>query len=382
MVDWAFLFVKLLIFLFIFLPRLLFAQSELKSSYALETKNEKPQFNWYGDIRFRAQNETSLPGQDRLSEKLRVRLGVKIPINSSLRSEIRLATSRSNNSTNQTLGDNKEPGMSRRFMGLDLAYAEWKPLFFARFQAGRLAQVHEKPGGSQIILDSDLALEGAAIITDYAFDSNWSFRTNWGSSWIRENYDSFYSEEQGDNMLNWGQIVLDYKLDTTKVTGGFGFFNFTSLQGKKFTDISTGGSARGNSQEPVGSYKDNYIPRQYFLDVKTEINSWVVGAFAEYIVNSETLDPNRASWIGTSIGLDKWIFQIAYATLDTDPVPGIFTDSDFAGGTTDSRGYVLNLKWKIYKGLDMIVTQFHNFKRTELGDMRYDRVHLDLNATF
>jgi hypothetical protein len=205
---------------------------------------------------------------------------------------------------------------------------------------------------------------------------------NFGSSWIRENYDSYYSQEQTDNMLNWGQAGLKWKTEAFTTSFGIGFFNYTALQGMKFSDVSTGGASRGNSEAAPGIFKNNFNPRQYFIDSKFKVASYQVGTFIEYLINGETLDDNKAWWVGASLGRGSWSAQLAFVELGSDAVPGIFTDSDFAGGTTASKGYVLSGQWKIKKHFSLGLSQYMNRKQGILEDTQYARTHLDLIADF
>jgi len=374
--DWALLFVKIQIYLFI-----LFA---FGLAHAQSTSPVQPMsgMKWKGDLRLRGQREVTWPDDERISSRMRLRFGIKGNVDPNLAVEIRLATAKTNSSTNQTLGESKEPGSARRFIGLDLAYADWKPLSFFKLVAGRISQVHYRPGASQILLDSDLALEGVAAAIDYSDSGPIGVFENAGSSWIRENYDSYYSQEKTDNMLNWGQLGLKWKTDSSTTVIGAGFFNYTALQGMKFSDVSTGGSARGNSEGPGETFKNVYIPRQYFIDTKIQQGPLTYGAFAEHVVNGETLDPNKAWWTGLSVSQERFSVQIAYAELQSDPVPAILTDSDFAGGITDCKGYVLGISYKLRKQLSLALTQYMNRKKTGLDDTQYARTHFDLTAEF
>ncbi len=339
-------------------------------------------WKWKTDLRLRTQQETTAPADSRLSEKLRARIDVKVDVESDLKAEFRLATTKTNNSGNQTLGDNKDPGFTRRDFGLDLAFGEWKPLPFFKAVVGRIPQVHFRPGDSQILLDVDLALEGAALVMDHSYDEHISIFANGGSTLLRENYDTYYSEKLTDNMINWGQAGLAFKTQDSVTTVGGGFFNYTALQDMKFSDVSTGGSARGNSEGNPGIYKNSYVPRQYFLETKIKWNAYQIGAFAERIVNGETTDPNQASWTGFSVVKDKWKMQLAYAYIASDAVPGIFTDSDFAGNTTNSSGYVFTASLKLKKFFTLGLTQYLNKKKFGLDDAQYSRTHLDIAFEF
>jgi hypothetical protein len=375
MASWTLLPVKALRISFLFLVSVAALQAQAEDLDGGDLK-------WKSDLRFRVQQESTWPDDPHVSQKLRFRLGVQKKVSSDLRAELRLATATSNNSMNQTLGDSSDPGFARRFLGLDLAYGEWKPLNFFNFQAGRIPQTHERPGGSQILLDSDLALEGAALSLECSFQESSAVFIKMGSSLIRENYDTYYSQALTNNMFNWGQLGVRWQQDSLTTVFGTGFFNYTSLQGMKFSDISLGGKARGNSESPPGTFKNSFIPRQYFIDFKQQRETSSLGAFVEYLHNGETRDPNYAWWTGIYYGEERWKATLAYAEVASDVVPGIFTDSDFAGGTTDTKGFVFAATVRIRKSLSFALTQYLNRKNRAFEATQYSRTHLDLTAEF
>ncbi len=360
------------IFIFIlFFPALVFAA-------------ETSVLKWNGDFRLRGQSEETLPEEYRVSEKIRLRFGVKVQIQSDLRAELRLATAKSSTSTNQTIGDNKEPGFARRSIGLDLGYVSWQGLPFLRMDAGKISQVQLRPGGSQILLDSDLSLEGIALVSEYKVRDWLDVFANAGSTWIRENYDSYYSAEVTDNMLNWTQFGLRIKSGEWGTQCGVGFFNFTALQGAKFADVTSGGTGRGNTDNGFSSYKNAFVPKQGFLELKFKSAGLNWNLFLEHIVNDQTHDPNKAFWSGFSVGNSQLNGQISYGSIQSDAVPGVFTDSDFAAGNTDSKGFVTTGTWKFKSGMSLALSQFVNRRRAPSGlnDTQYNRTHLDLSANF
>ena len=58
------------------------------------------------------------------------------------------------------------------------------------------------------------------------------------------------------------------------------------------------------------------------------------------------------------IGQQRLGGEWAAEQLRPDAVPAAFTYADFAAGTTDARGYVLNAKWKFAQGMAFKVTEF------------------------
>lgn len=342
---------------------------------------------WRGDIRFRGQSEKQQANVARVSEKLRVRLGVDVDlVPEILRAEFRLATTKNHRSTNQGIGDDKDAGAPRRSIGLDLAYAEWRPLGEMKVDGGRIPQLHFRPGASQVILDEDIALEGAGVVVDVPlFAGRWSAFGSFGTSWIRENYDSYYSENQTDNMLNWGQIGLRYKIPALQSRIGGGFFNFVGLEGRPFTEIATGGTASGNTESSTtpGEIKNQYLPREIFADVAFSAVKVEWSLFAEKLINRETTDPRTATWAGITGTYRKIEGQFAYGKIESDVVPAIFTNSDFGAGQTNVRGTMMSVKWAFMKNISLKFTQFENRLQISSTQPRpYHRSHLDFSASF
>ena len=330
----------------------------------------------------RTQSEKNGDNHIRWNEKLRLRFGLAVKINPELNAEIRIATARSNRSTNQGLGDSSEPAGTRHFIGLDLAYVNYHPVSFAKLYAGRIPQLHFRPGGSQVILDEDISLEGTALSSEYMLNEQWRVFLNAGSVYIRENYDSYYSVDRTDNMINWAQAGAEWKIARLKLTAGAGFFNFTGLQGKNYSDLVTGGTPNGNTEGPTGSVKYPYLPRQYFLEGLWSEDKTSFSLFSERVINNEVSDGNSAWWLGAGFTRNSWDGQAAYCEVKPDAVPALFTFSDFANGTADARGVVLSARWKFAKGMSFKVTEFLNRIQASTNNKQYNRTHLDLNLTF
>ncbi len=341
-------------------------------------------FSWFGDLRVRAQLESTDLVQDRLSGRLRARLGAEIVVDPDVKGVLRLATTRTNRSTNQTLGESADPGSARRFFGLDLAYGEWTIMSGVKLHAGRIPQTQIKIGGSQIILDDDLALEGLALTVTASMTESLTFSFLTGSDWIRENYDTFYSVRNAENMINWAQAAVQWKIDqNNKVRAGVGFHNFTSLEGMLFSDLSVGGARFGNTERTVGVVKNQYLAREYFAEWTTPLGSMTSTVAVQHVVNTSTSDPNRAWWLAWSV-LEPavWDIQLSYGLIESDAVPGVFTDSDFGNGSTDSVGFQLSSRWFLGNRLQLRLTQFYNRIERSSRNLQYLRTHLDLSASF
>lgn len=351
-------------------------------SPALAQEKARPRLLWQGDLRLRTQMENDDNKDSRLVERLRLRVGVTARLQDDLTAEIRMATATGNRSANQTLGDKDGPGSSRRFIGLDVAYADWKALPFLEVFAGRIPQFQYKAAGSEILLDDDVALEGVGVQMQRALSGTWSVFANIGSLIIRENYDSFYSEEQTDNMLNFGQLGFSFEGDDFGVTVGGGFYNYVGLQGMNFSDIAAGATARGNSESAPGVIKNNYVPREAFVELRRPWGSWDTQLGIEYLVNSETNDPNQAWWVSASLGQKSWDTTFAWGQSESDAVPSMFTQSSFGNGQTDSRGVLVSGRWKFARGVAVRLTQMACRLKYTTDNTQYLRTHLDLSVSF
>lgn len=338
-------------------------------------------FKWKADIRVRGQVENTEAADSRKSGRLRARLGFRKDVSETLGTEFRLATTTNYRSTNQVLGDSADPGFTRRYMGLDLAYADWKPAGYFRLNAGRIPQWHQRPGGTQIILDEDIALEGFSVRGEAPISESWKIWWGVGSALIRENYDALvYSEDHTDNFLHTGDVA--FINDDWKFKFGASFFNFVGVQGRLFSELAAGGAALGNSQLPVGTVKNNYRPVRAYVDQSFEGLSGEFNLFAEHIINDDTRDPNKAWWLGTGYTRKPWTAQIAYGELLSDVTPAVFTFSDFAAGQTDARGFMWSLQYQINKNFNFKYTGFANRQQFSERNRQYVRTHLDLSTSF
>ena len=356
------------------------AASSVEPAPVVEKKVDKS-LKWKGDLRVRGQIENTEAADSRKTGRLRARLGFRTDVSETLGAEFRFATTTNYRSTNQSLGDDKDPGFTRRYMGLDLAYADWKPASWFRFNAGRIPQWHQRPGGTQVLLDEDIALEGYSVRGEAALTEDWKVWWGAGSALIRENYDALvYSEDHTDNFLHTGDLA--FINDNWKFKLGLSVFNFVGLQGRLFSELAAGGTPLGNSEFPQGTVKNNFRPLRAYLDQGFAALSGEMNVFAERIVNEDTRDPNKAWWIGAGYTRKPWTAQITYGEIESDAVPAVFTFSDFAAGQTEARGFMWSLQYQINKNFNFKYTQFANRQLFSERNLQYVRTHLDLSASF
>lgn len=340
---------------------------------AFELKGRKlDRFYFNGNLDLRLQNEADDGADNRTNQRMAVRLSAASEFDSWTSGLIEIATGTSNRSVRQTLGDQKNPGFPRRSIGLQRAFIDYHPQPWISLKVGRTPQSHETVGDSGNLLDGSVALEGALIESSVGLGSG-RLKLAGGSHWIRENYDFFYSEDVSDIMLNWGQV--SYHLESLSV--GAGFFNFASIQGAAFTDLNIDAGADGNSQEPAGTVKNRFLPKQAFAEYRWTLSSGELRLFVETLINDETVDPNKAIWAGFGWRASQFSGLMAYGEIDSDAVPSFTTDSSFADGNTDSKGVMMNLTWRFSKNFRVEFTQYLNRLRKSTSDDQYLMSQLD-----
>ncbi|TDJ45312.1 MAG: hypothetical protein E2O50_01645, partial [Gammaproteobacteria bacterium] len=105
------------------------------------------------------------------------------------------------------------------------------------------------------------------------------------------------------------------------------------------------------------------------------------GVFAEYVQNldAKTLPVGPSAGkklvtayaVGASIGKGKkakeWRLKLIYQDLDADSVLGLLTDSDFGGGGTDSKGYVLRGKYMLTDSTNLALAYFRTERKDSNG---------------
>ena len=107
----------------------------------------------------------------------------------------------------------------------------------------------------------------------------------------------------------------------------------------------------------------------------------------DWLKNNEASDQDTAYSAGIKLGSSskKYGREFSYAYHDTekDAVIGAFSDSDFAGGVTDSKGHLIRARYglmdNVRLGGTFIISKHDSFSGTEKD---YNRMQLDLEFKF
>ena len=285
-------------------------------------------------------------------------------------------------STNQSLGD----GLNRKGIGLDLAYADWKPVnglgCAVRQDALSVAARRQLPVGSGHHLGGRLGARQPRLL----------FRERHGLVAVGIGF--------GDGGTLFGtQLGWKHDYGAVKFLGAVNYIDVGGLQGE-VTNAATGcvvnaaffGGAQGNTTFTDGlgctRLMDDYNLVEALAQADFKVGGRIpVVVFGDYLRNQRASDHDTGYSLGFGVGKaadpHSWEFGYAWQSLEKDAQFGQFTDSDFGGGITDTRGSVFKFGYAPAKSWTVNATYFLNQRFVNVGTKSdYDRWQLDLNYKF
>ena len=79
----------------------------------------------------------------------------------------------------------------------------------------------------------------------------------------------------------------------------------------------------------------------------------------------------------------SWKVGLSFIDNEADSVIGLFNDSDFAGGNTDSKGFLFKYGYGIKKNLSFGLAYISSeFGQSQSEQTEYNRLQLDLKMKF
>ena len=349
-----------------------------------------------GDIRLRSQ---TIKDEESTQSKFRyrVRAGFQAKVNDNTKIEFMLATGEGDPvSTNQDFGN----GFSGANVIIDIADIYYEYGYHSFIRAGKMKLPFYRVQKNQMLWDNDLRPEG--IFTKYKLLQNTDITV--GAFIVRGDAQTPKQNDTNTTLSNpEGDSVYLY---TTQVVQHLGYFRvgasanvYSSLKGESpyvmynSGKYSEGGSAndgqgknlsKGNSLDANGNYLYDYYLAEVFAKYKIT-DSLAVGI--DYIYNFAIKENNHAFNISLMYGKLKknGDYKLGYYYRDTqkDAVLGAYSDSDFAGGYTDSKGHQLMAGYQLAKNTQLAVTYIYSTKyvSTPIPE-NFQCLHLDLKFKF
>ena len=349
------------------LPASVIAALAFASAPAVAQETWADRISFKGDIRLRHETIDEEGEEDRSRMRFRTRVGMTAKVNDDVKVVFQLATGGNNPvSTNQSL----DGGFSRKDVGVDLAYVDWKINDSFTVNAGKMKNPLFKAGGVPLVWDSDLNPEGVAV----KFTSGGFFGTVGGFS-VEER------SSADDSLLYALQAGYKFPLgEDTSLTAGAGYFAYTNTIGNEpFFD----GKSRGNTVDVLGNYVYDYKNTEVFAQLDTLLNGWKLQVYAHMTQNNEVSTEDTGYAFGAKLGAGKSQYTYTFQDVEADSVIATFNDSDFGGGGTDADGHILKYKYSYSKNIALGGTLFVNkVDRFQGIEHDYSRLQLDVEFKF
>lgn len=322
------------------------------------------------DFRYRFESFDIQDTPDRHRNRVRARVGIKAPVTETTLLGFGLASGSDDPiSSNQSLGDN----FSSKQVNIDQAYLRWQPtgqdidVF-----AGKFKNPLYRAGGSGLLWDGDLRPEGFAL--KYARGDMF---VNALGTWIDE------SKSADDVLLLGAQLGLQRSvLSNASLTAGVGYYQYTGIEQYTAYDGPPEEAPEeigGNRLTAEGRYVSGFDLLEGFAQLKFPTALGSTTLYGSYVQNLAASNYDTGYIFGAKLGVGDWSMGWAYQELEADAVYAILTDSDFAGGGTDSQGHKLSASYSLNKKVKLGATLFLNDRDRDFGDDDdYQRLMLDL----
>jgi hypothetical protein len=327
----------------------------------------QPTVRFSGDLRYRHEAINEDRETERHRQRIRARFAVTADVTDDLRVGLTLATGDDDPvSANQTLSG----GFDRKSFGVDRAFFAWEATDSLSFSGGKMPNPFFRPGGHHLIYDGDLNPEGLAL--RYSFGS---WFTNFAGLWVEER------AAADDSIMLGGQLGYRRRLDNgARLTAGLSYYDYLETRGQTpFYD----GTGNGNRIDAAGNYVSDFNEVELFAQLELMLAERPLTVFADLVRNTEADGADRGLAFGATLGKvsgsGTWSAGYVYQDLEADALVATFTDSDFAGGGTDGKGHVLELKYGLRERWALGLKYFLNERGRDAGDERdYNRLQADL----
>lgn len=388
-----------------------------------------PYINGKGDLSLDSPDSLLNTTDDRNRFRARFRLGLKAKVNDQFEIGARMVTGNQADpvSTNQTLGTYDSKWQN----SLDLAYLKYANRTRSVSAAG--GRIENPFFGTDLVWDNDLTFEGAA--------ASWWFLRSDGMDEQFRSFDPFVTvgafplqevERGDDKWLYAAQAGFQYDFASqSKFTLAAAYYSYENMVGERneLDDTTKNYTAPGYLQKgnTLFDITNNLDPNSTKVLFAHAADYRLLDVFAEYdIANFAPIHIVMTADLVKNLGYDlkdverriggdtdertrgyqgrlmvgwpviskarDWQVAFIYRYLERDAVPAEFTDSDFHGGGTDAKGYILKfdygiadntwvtLRWLSSNEIDG--DNYPEYTALGTGKLGMDTLQLDLNAKF
>ncbi len=346
------------------------SQAAFEQKVAWATKTQ-----FKGDVRVR-QETINIDGQtnsqDKDRQRIRARLGAYTEINPQVSTGIRIATGGSSDarSTNQDL----DGYFVKKDLWLDLGFIDYAPTAVKNLHVigGKMNQPWVSMG--DVIWDGDINPEGLATTYSLPLGGKTELFGSAGYYTLKDNIDGEGTQFRHDLSMTAGQLGARFApTDNLKVTLGGSVYAFDNDKDSAALRVN------GNTTNQFRLYEG-------FGQIDVSGLGLPLALYGQYIVNNDSTDDQDTAWLA-GVKTKVFGFGLDYNYRDTqrNAVVGAFTDSDFANGTTGSRGHKFKVGYEIDKNFSVGATYFltkADFAVASQRDADANTLQLDVEAKF
>lgn len=344
----------------------------------------KTQFK--GDVRIRQETvkidgESNNGGRDKDRQRIRARLGAYSEINPQVDTGIRIATGGGDDarSTNQDM-DNY---FDKKQIWLDLGYIDYHPDAIKNLHVigGKMMQPWVSMG--DVIWDSDINPEGLAVTYKYPLGSSAELFGSLGNYTLKDNVDGEGVQFRHDLRLTAGQLGSRLALtDNLKLTLGGSVYAYQNDEDSRCTGTSTPCTLAVNGN----SANNQFRLYEGFSQIDIGGLPMPLSFYGQYVKNNDAVTDQDTAWLlGAKSKVFGFNLDYNYRDVQRNAVVGAFTDSDFANGTTGSRGHKFKVGYDIDKNFALGATYFltkADFASRTQRDADTNTLQLDAEAKF
>jgi hypothetical protein len=373
-------------------------------------------YTWSGDFRMRRELIDAEENVGRARDRMRVRFGVLAKVNDKINAKLQFSTTNTGNdtarSTNQTLGTT----FDRKPLSIDLAYVDWKATDTLNLVLGKMPI----PWTTTVsyMFDKDITPEGAAL--------KWARGPIFGGVYYMDLNErdagalsTTSSAASTDANMIAAQLGFRQQVGKVTWTGALGYFDVNNVKDRVASGAGgcaidgafgagqgTGNNAFGNRTYSgvapiVGSSAvctrllSDFNEIEALGQVDFAIGKYPFSAFIDYMKNngvSSSVSSEQDTAVAAGFLFNKasaaktWEFGAIYQKAEKDAQFGQFIDSDFGGGVTDTKGYVVKAAYVPLANWTLNATYFINDRFIDNSDTAptktYKRLQLDLNYKY
>lgn len=350
--------------------------------------NERLEIN--GDLRYRHRRtqdgRRAFDGAAvaaRQEDLLRARMSLDARINERISGVIGFATATPGGSAGDPRGANVQLDgeFSRKPLYLDLGYIDWTFAAGVHAIAGKMATPFMRPGQS-LFWDNDVNPEGVALTYG---------RGPWYASaygfWVEENVQhtstANAASDTTDAKLYGAQLGRRFDLGASSLSIAAMYYDLAAAQGRRpfFNGLSN-----GNSMNESGGLLFDFRVIELAVEYNARVAALPLQAWIDFAQNQAALLDTA---IGAGVLLGKasnpgtWEAGLAYQFIEKDALFAQHIDADFAGGLSDSQGWVVRAGYAPLKNWTLNMTYLAAQGAVDIGnEFDYDRLLLDFNVKF